>query len=63
MKLQTHFHILWSSTPVLDWKVFQAKEEAESFAKTVLLKHETYAIVERNGDCERCVRGLVVTKP
>ena len=49
-----HFHIRWSGTTVLDWKAFKTREEAETVARGLVRKHETYTIEARLGECERC---------
>ena len=49
----THYHILWSDS-VLDWKPFPTKEEAEHLARQIKKRNESYTIVERGEECERC---------
>jgi len=50
----THYHIFWSDS-VLDWKPFPTKEEAAHQARHINAKNESYTIVERDRDCERCI--------
>lgn len=49
-----HYHIRWSSNSSLDWKSFPTKEEAIKLAEKLKKGRETYGIVARDGDCERC---------
>ena len=49
-----HFHIRWSGTTVLDWKAFKTRQEAETAARELVQKNETYTIEARLRDCERC---------
>jgi len=53
IKSHIHYHILWSDSK-LDWKPFATKEEAEDLAATIKKPGESYGIVERGQDCERC---------
>jgi len=48
-----HYHILWSDSR-LDWKPFPTREEAEELAGRIKKPNETYVIVERDEECERC---------
>jgi hypothetical protein len=50
---QIHYHICWSDSS-LDWKAFPTKEEAVKLAERVKKTTESYIIVERNSECERC---------
>jgi len=50
---QTHYHIQWSDSS-LDWKPFPTKEEAENLARQIKKSNETFVIVERDRECERC---------
>jgi hypothetical protein len=49
-----HYHIQWSSHASLDWKPFPTREEAIKLAEKLKFRDETYTIVTRDGDCERC---------
>ena len=48
-----HYHILWSDS-TLDWKRFATKEEATHLACQIKKLSESYTIVERDEECERC---------
>jgi len=48
-----HYHIRWSDSS-LDWKPFPTKEEATKLATKIRKRNESYVIVERDGECERC---------
>jgi len=48
-----HYHIRWSDSS-LDWKSFPTKEEATKLAEHIKKPNETFVIVERYDDCERC---------
>lgn len=48
-----HYHICWSDS-TLDWKRFPTKEEAIELAGHIKRPNESYMIVERDGECERC---------
>ena len=51
--LGLHYHIRWSNSS-LDWKSFPTKEEATELARKITKPNESYTVVERNDDCERC---------
>ena len=53
MEAGIHYHICWSDSSV-DWKPFPTREDATELAKTIKKPNESYIIVERDGDCERC---------
>ena len=53
MKLGIHYHICWSDSS-LDWKPFQTKQEATEVAQLIKKRIESYTIVERDTECERC---------
>jgi hypothetical protein len=53
MEAKIHYHICWSDSS-LDWKAFPTKEEAYDVAVTIKKPNESYVIVERGQDCERC---------
>jgi len=53
MNSNIHYHIRWSDS-MLDWKAFASEEEASHLAKNIKKKNESYAIVERDEQCERC---------
>lgn len=62
---QTHFHIRWSTVPMLDWEAFNSRAEAEETARRLARPYEFYCI-EEHKDCKRCemfwhekMRGLV----
>jgi len=48
-----HYHILWVNSS-LDWKPFQTKEEATVLAGRIKKPNESFSIVERDDECERC---------
>jgi len=48
-----HYHIHWANAS-LDWKPFGTKEEAMKLAGQIKRRDETFTIVERNDECERC---------
>jgi hypothetical protein len=50
-----HYHIRWDNSN-LDWEAFPTKDEAVVEAERLKLLNENYTIVERNGNCERCLR-------
>lgn len=54
MKLGIHYHIRWSSGSSLDWKPFRALEEATRVAERIKKASESYIIVRRDDECERC---------
>jgi hypothetical protein len=54
MKLGIHYHICWLSDSSLDWKPFRAKQEATKVAERIKKPQESYTIVKRDDDCERC---------
>ena len=53
IKSGIHYHIRWSDSS-LDWKSFPTREEAAKLAGQIKKPSESYIIVERNADCERC---------
>jgi hypothetical protein len=48
-----HYHICWSDSS-LDWKPFPRKEEAAKLAEQIKKPNESYVVVERDDECERC---------
>jgi len=48
-----HYHIRWSASS-LDWKPFPTKAEATELAEHIKKRGESYVIVERDDNCERC---------
>ena len=54
MKLGVHYHIHWSSDSSLDWKPFRTEPEATRVAERIKKANESYMIVERDDECERC---------
>jgi hypothetical protein len=54
IKSGIHYHIRWSSDSSLDWKSFPTEEEATKLAETITKPNESYIIVERGDECERC---------
>jgi hypothetical protein len=50
---EIHYHIRWSDSS-LDWEPFLTKEEATHLAGRIQKQNESYTIVERDGECERC---------
>jgi hypothetical protein len=53
IKTEIHYHICWSDSSV-DWKPFPKKEDAIELAGLIRRPNESYMIVERDSDCERC---------
>jgi hypothetical protein len=53
IKSAIHYHILWSDSSV-DWKPFPTKEEATIVAGQIKRPNESFTIVERDHECERC---------
>jgi len=53
IKSAIHYHILWSNSS-LDWQRFPTKEEATIMAGQIKRRNESFTIVERNDECERC---------
>jgi hypothetical protein len=54
MNLGIHYHICWSFDSTLDWKPFRAKQEAAKVAEGIRKPNESYTVVKRDDDCERC---------
>jgi len=54
MKLGVHYHIRWSSDSCLDWKPFRTKHEATKVAEGIKKPNESYDLLERDDECERC---------
>ena len=48
-----HYHIRWSDSS-LDWKPFPTEEEATTLASLVKKPNESFSVVERDDECERC---------
>jgi hypothetical protein len=53
MEAKIHYHICWSDSSI-DWKAFPTKEEASDVAGKIKQPNESYIIVERGDECERC---------
>ena len=53
IKSGIHYHIRWSDSS-LDWKPFPTKEDATEVAGQIKKPNESYTIVERDNECERC---------
>jgi predicted RNA-binding protein with PUA domain len=53
IKSEIHYHIRWSESS-LDWEPFPTKEEATKLAERIKKRNESYTIVERDRNCERC---------
>ena len=51
----THYHIRWSSSSLLDWQSFASREEAETAAKELVHENETYTIETAAIGCKRCL--------
>jgi len=53
-----HFHIRWiiADSSRVDWEAFASHEEAETVAKRIVSRLESYAIEEGDSSCERCAR-------
>jgi hypothetical protein len=49
-----HYHIRWSGKATLDWECFRARADAETRAKQLARREETYTIEEHDGTCLRC---------
>ena len=54
ISLGIHHHIRWTSDSSLDWKPFRTKQEATKVAEQIRKPHESYTIVDRDDECERC---------
>lgn len=52
-KPKIHHHIRWSNS-LIDWKPFPTAEEAMEKAKQIKKRDESYIILERDDECERC---------
>ena len=50
---QTHYHILWASG-ALDWEAFDSRNAAETSAKELARRDETYTIEKYGIDCPQC---------
>ena len=53
IKSRIHYHIRWSDSSV-DWKPFPTKEEATTLARQIKKVQESFIILERDDECERC---------
>jgi len=53
-RYETHYHIRWSRVVALDWECFSTFDEAETRAKELVRRDETYTIEERDEACPRC---------
>lgn len=51
---QTHYHIRWSQSQMLDWERYGTRVKAEAGAKELVRPGETYVIEEYGAACERC---------
>lgn len=51
----SHYLICWSSDWSLDWRPFPTKDEATELAGRMQGRNESYIIVERDDECERCM--------
>jgi hypothetical protein len=51
----THYHIRWFPSSLLDWQAFASREEAETAAKELVRKNETYTIETATIGCKRCL--------
>jgi hypothetical protein len=49
----THYHICWSDSS-LDWKACPTEEENAKLAGQIKRPNESYMIVARDSQCERC---------
>jgi hypothetical protein len=54
IKSETHYHVRWSSDSSIDWKPFPTEEEATQLAEQIKKPNDSYTIVERDDECERC---------
>ena len=53
IKSAIHYHILWTDSS-LDWQPFPTIEEATIMAGQIKRWNESFKIVERDAECERC---------
>jgi len=53
MKPEKHYHIRWSNSDI-DWKPFRNSEDASDLAEVIKKRNESYTILERDSECERC---------
>jgi hypothetical protein len=51
-----HYHIRWSTRPILDWEPFKTHAEAEAVAQQLVCFGETYGIEEFGENCARCAQ-------
>lgn len=57
----THYHIRWADSKI-DWQAFQTKDEAVVEAERLKRLEENYKIEERDGNCERCMSRIPITR-
>jgi hypothetical protein len=50
----THYHIRWSRSSLLDWQGFTTHAEAETAAKELVGGNETYTVEIATKGCKRC---------
>jgi hypothetical protein len=51
----THYHIRWFPSSLLDWQAFASREEAETAAKELVRESETYIVEVATVGCKRCL--------
>ena len=49
-----HFHIQWVGRDKIDWARFDSQQEAEEFAKDIVLPDEKYLIQGFGQHCPTC---------
>jgi len=54
IKSGVHYHIRWSPDLCIDWKSLSTREEAKQLAERIKKPNESYVVVERDDECERC---------
>ena len=52
-KSAIHYHIRWSNSS-LDWKPFATEDEATILAGQIKKRNESFTVVQRDDECERC---------
>jgi hypothetical protein len=61
-KSAIHYHIRWSNS-FLDWKPFLTEEEATIVAGQIKKPNESFTVVQRDDECERCKMFRSRSKP
>jgi hypothetical protein len=52
--LNSHFHIRWLPSDLLDWQPFTTARAADRQAKKMVGKDETYTLELFSASCQRC---------